>query len=167
MNNNHKIFISYDPLSFLTIIAALCGCISIICPIPNISKKDYFKKTPFYEYMVEKNIDSLYGIAYGNSDEEIKYAHDTLHLLKDLIYDFQKWSLKYVYSFINNLINWELNTNTLLNYIDFLKLDIDLRFYRSYYKDLRHMTNHELIEHYNKYGKKEGRLISKKQLYNI
>lgn len=162
--NKYTTFISYDPLSFLSTIAALCGCISIIYPIPGVSKRDYFKTTFFHTYMVEKNIDSIYGIAYGNSDEEIRYSQETMHLLKDQIIDIQQWYLKYFHSFINDLQNWESNKNTLSNYIDYTMIDVDLEFYRYYNKDLSHMTDTELILHYNCNGKNEGRIISRKQL---
>jgi hypothetical protein len=65
----HEYFISYDPLTFLSIIALLCGCVSIVYPIEGVSKMDYFKMTPFYQYMVEKNCFEIYGLAYGISDE--------------------------------------------------------------------------------------------------
>jgi len=223
--NNYEQFVSYDPISFLTIIAAICGCISIVCPTPNMSKKDYFKMTALYEYMIDKNIDSIYGIAYGNTQSELDYSRNTLHLVVDQIKDIQDWFIKtYVNKFITDLNNWQSNTNTLINYIHTVKLStdfignfdaafyrrsyndikflsdsdsldhyinqgkrqgrlcsettpinlntvknttissaIDLRFYRNFYKDLRHMTNYELIQHYNNFGIKEGRFINKKQ----
>lgn len=162
--NNHEMFISYDSLSFLSFIAPLCGCISIIYPIQGVSKRDYFKKTPFYQYMLDKNIDVMYGIAYGNSKDEIKYSQDTMHLVKDQLNDFNNWSLKFVHSFTNDLQHWESNTNTKVNYIDYITEKIDIDFYRSYYKDLSHMTDNELVTHYNNFGKKEGRFISSNDL---
>ena len=35
MVNNHKYFISYDSLTFFIVIAALCGCISIVKKVSN------------------------------------------------------------------------------------------------------------------------------------
>ncbi len=162
--NRYEYFISYDPVTFLSIIAALCGCISIVCPIDGISKKDYFQMTAVYEYMKDKNLDSLYGIAYGNSSEEINFARNTKHLLNDQMRDITNWMIeKYVKSFINDLCNWENNKNTLNNYINSVQI-IDYKFYKDYYQDLKHMNNDELIRHYNEYGRKEGRFISKEEL---
>ena len=223
--NTYEKFISYDPISFLTIIAAMCGCISVVSPITHLSKKDYFKMTALYNYMVEKNIDSIYGIAYGNTPNELEYSKNTLPLVSDQINDIKKWFIEtYVTKFIQDINNWQSNKNTLLNYINSINLPanfignfdsnyyrkkyndlryfsdsellehyinqgkrqgrlcsettpinpvsimhkptksaIDLRFYRSYYKDLQHMTNFELIQHYNNFGMKEGRFINKKQ----
>jgi hypothetical protein len=163
--NKYEYFISYDPLTFLSIIAALCGCISIVCPAYGVSKKDYFKMTAFYEYMVHKNLDSFYGIAYGNSSEELEYAKNTKHLLKEQFTDMTNWMIeKYVKSFINDLSNWDSNKNTVLNYIISAHKNIDCTFYREYYKDLHHMNEAELINHYNEYGRKEGRVVSQQQL---
>ncbi len=193
--NNHKKFICYDPLSFLSIISPLCGCISIIHPITNVSKKEYFKMTAFYNYLNTHNCNSIYGIAYGNSQDEIDYAINTLPLIKDQIEDIQKWFInEHIYSFINDLNNFDNNTNTLLNYIissnistDFInkhsiqkyntinapilhntidRIEIDYNFYRKFYKDLHNMSNYELYQHYIKYGKNEGRYINKKQYEN-
>jgi len=36
--------------------------------------------TVLAKYLEEKKIDSIYGIAYGNSNEEITYAKNTLTL---------------------------------------------------------------------------------------
>jgi hypothetical protein len=60
--NKYKYFISYDPLTFLSIISILCGCISIVYPIENVSKLNWYKKTAVYEYMKSNNITQLYGI---------------------------------------------------------------------------------------------------------
>jgi len=80
--NKYKYFISYDPLTFLSIIASLCGCISIIYPIEGINKGDWIKMTSLYEYVKDRNLDNIYGIAYGDSIEEITYANNTLHLVE-------------------------------------------------------------------------------------
>jgi hypothetical protein len=89
--NKHEYFMTYDPYTFLTTIAILCGCISIIYPIDEVSKIEYFKMTPYYEYMVEKNCFEIYGLAYGMTDEEINYAKKTLHLAKEQMIDIQNW----------------------------------------------------------------------------
>jgi hypothetical protein len=36
--NQYETFVSYDTLTFINIMAALCGCISIVVPMPNMSK---------------------------------------------------------------------------------------------------------------------------------
>ena len=77
--------------------AVLCGCITILYPTENKTKEEYFKVS-FYD---RNNKIYNYGIAYGNSEEEIKFATDTLaegefrykelfELHKDTVYDFIK-----------------------------------------------------------------------------
>jgi hypothetical protein len=58
--NKHKRFYSYDADTYLSIIAALCGCESVIVPIEGLSKEEW----------KSKNKDRQYGIAYGLDDIE-------------------------------------------------------------------------------------------------
>ena len=114
--NRHEYFISYDPLTFLNVIASLCGCISIVYPIEGLSKKEWFKTTALSNYLIENNIDYLYGIAYGNDEAEINYAKSTIHLLdeqfKNIIEYFKN---KSVIPFINDINNWDNSENTVEN----------------------------------------------------
>jgi hypothetical protein len=78
--NKCKIFISYDPLTFLNIMAAMCGCISVVIKVDGITThSDWLKTTAVSSYTKENGIEKLYGIAYGIS--EIGWAKDTLHLV--------------------------------------------------------------------------------------
>ena len=159
--NNFEYFISYDALTFLNIIAALCGCISIIYPVEGVSKQEYFKMTAFYDYMVDKNITEIYGLAYGFSDEEINYSKSTLHLVKDQMTDIHNWLIENsVKKFIEDMNHWELNKNKIIDYKDTM-LVVDLFFYRNIYDDLQWMTNKQLFEHYHNHGIKEGRIANK------
>jgi hypothetical protein len=114
--NKYKYFISYDPLTFLNIIASLCGCISIIYPIDGVSKKEWLKMTALHNYMQDNNVDEIYGIAYGDSEDEINYANSTIHLVKkqwkDIINYYKNNS---VIPFINDINNWDNNINTVEN----------------------------------------------------
>jgi len=95
--NECKYFYCYDPNCAYASYAVACGCITIIYPIENISKEEFFKSR-FYN---RNNKIHNYGIAYGNSEEEIKFATDTLaegefrykelfESYKDTVYDFLK-----------------------------------------------------------------------------
>ena len=102
--NKYKYFICFDPLSFLQIISILCGCICIVYPIKNISKQEWYKMTALYEYMIENNIENIYGIAYGNCPDEISFAEKTIHLCKKQIDHINNWFIqKYVNNFINDI----------------------------------------------------------------
>jgi hypothetical protein len=102
--NQYNYFYSYDPLTFLNILAPLCGCISIIYPIEGLSKYDWIKTTACYPYIKHNNLDNLYGVAYGIDD--IKWAEETIDFVKqqwDDILEFNKNT--YLKSFINDLDN--------------------------------------------------------------
>lgn len=70
---NKDMFLSFDPFTFMAIIASLCGCMSVIKKISIISYEEWMKCDPFIKY----------GIAYGN--EGIEHALNTQHLLLDHI----------------------------------------------------------------------------------
>ena len=95
--NQCKYFYCYDPLCMYSIYAVLCGCITILYPTKNKTKEEYFKEG----YLERNNKIYNYGIAYGNSEEEIKIATDTLaegesmhkelfESYKDTVYDLIK-----------------------------------------------------------------------------
>ena len=72
--NKCKYFYCYDPNTFYILTAPLCGCITILYPLENYSKTDLLKNrmTCKGDYIFDS------GIAYGNSNEEIEYATNTL-----------------------------------------------------------------------------------------
>jgi hypothetical protein len=80
--NKHDIFISYDPLTFLNIMAAICGCVSVIIKVDGIpNHAEWLKTTAVGSYVKVKGIEKLYGIAYGIA--EIEWARNTLHLVAE------------------------------------------------------------------------------------
>jgi hypothetical protein len=69
--NSCKRFYSYDTETYLSILASLCGCESIVVPYKNITKENVLELQPSFKY----------GVAYGI--EDLEYANSTRHLLKD------------------------------------------------------------------------------------
>jgi hypothetical protein len=113
--NNHRYYYCYDPYCGNIIVAGLCGCIPIIVPIENISKKDWTKTLPSINYLNENKKDYLYGFAYGI--EDIEYAKNT----NNLIYEEQNNIIKYGEKTIVNMINDIKNNN--LEYVkDYYKI---------------------------------------------
>jgi hypothetical protein len=112
--NKYKYFVSYDPLTFHTFNAILCGCISIVHPMQGMNKYDWFKTTALYEYFENHKEEQLYGVAYGIN--ELKWATDTIHLAPiqiNKIVDYYKE--KHIPTFINDLkslIEGQLLANT-------------------------------------------------------
>ena len=112
--NQYKYFISYDPLTFINIIAAICGCISIVYPIEGVSKYDWLKMIAGWPYLKENNLDNLYGIAYGIDD--IEYAQNTIHLVKTQWEEIHDFSLKNtVLPFLDDINHFENLENTVEN----------------------------------------------------
>jgi hypothetical protein len=97
--NECKYFYVYDLKTMYTIYALLCGCIPIIYPLKDISKEEHFKTTIFYNDGIIYNK----GIAYGDSQEEIDFAINTLdESINDLNLIFEK-ELNTVHTFLNSL----------------------------------------------------------------
>ena len=120
--NNYKYFISYDPVTFMSVIAALCGCISIIKKIDGVDKINWLNNTPYSQYLNELNITNLYGIAYGK--EELEFATNTIHLAKEQWNIIQKYmENKNINFFINEITSLEngvnMNNTVKNNYINY------------------------------------------------
>ena len=112
--NTYSQFIAYDPLTFLTIIAALCGCLSIVYPIKGVNKQQWLSTTAVAPYLMSKGLDNIYGIAYGF--EDINYAKSTLHLVKDQWNDIiNYYKEKYVRTFTEDMVNYVNNLNKVSN----------------------------------------------------
>jgi len=108
--NKYKYFVSYDPLTFLQILALLCGCVTVVVKVNGVKKEDWLNTLVSMEYLKESG-EPLYGIAYGK--EEIKFAEDTLHLVKEQWEKIKNYQInKYVVSFINDINNFEKQINS-------------------------------------------------------
>ena len=70
--NKTERFYCYDNYTFLYTQAAMCGCLSIVIPDGVKTKEEWLEGSPFNKY----------GIAYGNSENEILRANYTKHLVK-------------------------------------------------------------------------------------
>ena len=95
--------------------AVLCGCISIVAPMPDMSKDEWLKTTAGYGYLLSNNIKGYYGFAYGV--EEIEWAKSTIHLAKQQWDDIITYNNKFYESFVEDLNHLEDGTlqNTVEN----------------------------------------------------
>jgi len=115
--NKFKWFMCYDPSTFYIVIAALCGCIPIVRKISGLNKQQWLKTTAASEYLKNKGLDNLYGIAYGV--EDMQYAENTIHLVREQwenIIHFNKEN--YIFSFVNDIQNFENMPNTVSTFYD-------------------------------------------------
>ena len=112
--NKYKWFMCYDSLTFYVVIAALCGCIPVVYKVNSLNKQEWIQTTAASEYCKSKGLTNLYGIAYGREDME--YAKDTIHLVKDQWDDIVKFNKeKTISPFINDLENFANQKNTVEN----------------------------------------------------
>jgi len=84
-------FLSFDPFTFISIIASLSGCISVIKKIHGLNFEEWRNGEPFNKY----------GIAYGH--DGIQYALQTQHLLLDHITNMYSQNTNNVIDLINNI----------------------------------------------------------------
>jgi hypothetical protein len=113
--NNYKYFVCYDPLCFLMIIAAICGCIPIVYPIEGVSKNEWIQMLAVSEYCKEHNVDNLYGIAYGL--EDLEWAKSTIHLVEEQWKDIIQYNIETnIVKFIEDLNH--LDDRTLQNTVE-------------------------------------------------
>jgi len=94
--NSCQQFYSYDYETYLSQLAALCGCESIIVPYKDIKKEDIIEKLPALKY----------GVAYGL--EDLEYANSTRHLLREHLqkledsqYDETKIAFEKIFKYFN------------------------------------------------------------------
>lgn len=87
--NNSRYCYSYDTQTFYVSIAAVCGCVPIVVMEPGKFAKDYLSESELTHY----------GVAFGETQDQIEYAIDTRkELLKQL--DFSNDNLENTYRFI-------------------------------------------------------------------
>ena len=113
--NKYKYFVSYDPLTFLSIIAPLCGCISIVYPLEGVSKKEWLQMGALSEYFKQTQLYSLYGVAYGNTPDELEFAKNTIHLVQEQWNDIKNYENQLVQKFIYDINNFNECKNTVQN----------------------------------------------------
>ena len=100
---DNKYFISFDAFSFTSVIAALCGCVSVIKPIDGIDSETFINSDPLVKY----------GIAYGK--ETIQHALETRGMLLDNITNIYNENEQ-------NVLNFILDIETFFN----IKIDSNI-----------------------------------------
>lgn len=89
--NTSQTFYNYDNASFHSVQAALCGCLSIIHDDGKITPQEWRKKSDCFRY----------GIAYGTSPREIKWAGETIGFVRNYMKELEKISMQQAKEFIN------------------------------------------------------------------
>lgn len=87
--NTTEIFYSYDTATWLSVMASLCGCVSVVMPNIDVDADAWHNGFPYFKY----------GIAYGYND--IPYALLTRHLLKDELLKIEAETIEQTKEFIS------------------------------------------------------------------
>jgi hypothetical protein len=113
--NQCHTFHCYDPNTFYAIMAPLCGCVTAIYPVDNLTKEEYYKRRIIYKN--EFYLDS--GIAYGHDIQEIERARNSIKNINSDLQKLQNMYLKDLNNFVVDIYNYinkpELLTNTVYN----------------------------------------------------
>lgn len=86
--NRCERFISYDTATWLNVMAAQCGCLSIVIPDNGVNPLDFYNGYPYFKY----------GIAYGLTETE--HAKNTLHLVNNNLLKIEAETMKETEAFI-------------------------------------------------------------------
>ena len=91
--NKCKRFYSYDTETYLNVLAALCGCESIVIPKEGKTRDMIIHKQPSFKY----------GIAYGLND--IQHAQNTKHLVKSHLENLEQTQIQDTISVFNKVFD--------------------------------------------------------------
>lgn len=86
--NNCETFYAYDTATWLSIMAAQCGCLSIVMPNVGVTAEQWHNGFPYFKY----------GIAYGKDD--IEFAKSTKHMVVPNLLKIESETLSETRSFI-------------------------------------------------------------------
>lgn len=92
--NKHEKFITFDNETFHSVQAALCGAISIVIPDGRLTESEWREANPSRKW----------GIAYGDTEEQINFAINTRDKLKKFIEEEVKRSEKEINFFRSQVI---------------------------------------------------------------
>jgi hypothetical protein len=101
--NTKEYIISYDPYCYITCMAALCGCISIVLPLETSSKEEWVRSIPFSLVLKQSGETDLNGIAYGL--EELERATKTVDGARSQHEAFMHYGEHTVNLFVDDIVN--------------------------------------------------------------
>ncbi|XRB07598.1 hypothetical protein NFJ02_32g81490 [Pycnococcus provasolii] len=106
-------FVAYDPYTMWTFIAGMLGCISIVYPLGNMTKKEWFISHAFGPYYKETGDGRLMdGIAYGSEEHEIMQARKHMKYIREGLYAVKEWgknSVQRLIADVNAYMNKSVN----------------------------------------------------------
>lgn len=86
----HRYFVCYDPYSFYAWIAAMLGCVTIIHPIANMTKREWLMTTMYAGFLEHSGAADMAGIAYGWG--EAPYAAATMSRTRQQLFELKEFA---------------------------------------------------------------------------
>jgi hypothetical protein len=90
----YEYFVSYDPLTYLTVLAAMSGTVSIVYPVAGQTKEQWSMGSFLGPYLHDTGNTVIPGVAYGWTDSEISFARKTMHQLRPFLVDMKRWGVE-------------------------------------------------------------------------
>ena len=109
--NESTYFYCYDVKSAFATFSVICGCIVVLFPENNVSKENYYKNTMYY---INNEIYN-YGIAYGNTEEEIEFARNTINTAENKFIELYNSYYSSVLDLIGDIHHFEDKENKVKN----------------------------------------------------
>jgi hypothetical protein len=109
--NESTYFYCYDVKSAFATFSVICGCIVVLFPEDNISKENYYKNTMYY---INNEICN-YGIAYGNTGEEIEFARNTINIVENKFIKLYNLYYLTVLDLFRDIYHFEITENKVKN----------------------------------------------------
>jgi hypothetical protein len=90
----YEYFVSYDPLTYLSVLAAMSGTVSIVYPVAGQTKEQWSMGSFLGPYLRETGKTVIPGIAYGWTESEILFSRQTMHQLRPFLVDMKRWGVE-------------------------------------------------------------------------
>jgi len=84
-------FVTHEPYTYWTWIAAMSGAVSVVRPVPGVTKYQWAMGTFMGAYLQHYGYSDIPGVAYGWSDNEIQYAQTTMKDLRSKLLEVKQW----------------------------------------------------------------------------
>ena len=87
----YEYFLSYDPYTFYSYIAAMVGTVSIVVPMPGLSSRKEWELSTFMGAYIKLFGGNIPGVAYGLDQNEIDYARRTMSQTREFLFKVKTW----------------------------------------------------------------------------
>ena len=87
----YEYFVSYDPATYLTVLAAMSGTVSIVYPVAGLTKEQWLLRSFLGPYLHETGRTAIPGVAYGWNESEILFSRRSMHHLRPFMMDMKRW----------------------------------------------------------------------------